>query len=295
MAVASLRYDAMQNVEESKTGLFIFDGTPSRYHEWEFRSKVRWASVADSDKRKTMSMIIESLRGEAANVAMDIGIDELMEVGGETCDEGFNKLMAGTRRMVFPFARAEAKELFKVGSKSKGLLTRQPGESMSSFVSRRRRWWTKLRQMDDSIDLSSAVRGDLMLEAAGLSPTEQKLVLTSIGNSRDFDRLGEALIEQHSNIHLGERRKASPAKPKYPAKQLGYGKGRGHKPWRSAHYGDVVEDFDESDDETEDEDDSFDTSADPSFTGAFLGAAGTEEEEEAVLDTKDEVEMDVYI
>ena len=159
-----------------------------------------------------------------------------MEVGDETEDAGYKKLMDGILRMIFPFARAEAKELFKVGSKSKGMMTRQPGESMSSFVSRRRRWWTKLRQMDDSIDLSSAVRGDLMLEAAGLSPTEQKLVLTSIGNSRDFDRLGEALIEQHSNIHLGERRNASPEKQRYPAKQQGYGKGGGQKSWRRAHY-----------------------------------------------------------
>ena len=93
MAVASLRYDAMKEVEESKTGLFIFDGSSSRYHEWEFRTSVKWASVADSDKWKTMSQIIEALRGEAANVAMDIGKDALMEVGGESDDAGYKKLM----------------------------------------------------------------------------------------------------------------------------------------------------------------------------------------------------------
>ena len=42
MALASLRYSRRdnENVETDRTGVFIYDGTPSRFHEWEFRSKL---------------------------------------------------------------------------------------------------------------------------------------------------------------------------------------------------------------------------------------------------------------
>ena len=59
MAVAALRYDASSSVEETKGGIFIYDGTAARFHEWEFRSSIRIASCKDDDKPKTMSMIIE--------------------------------------------------------------------------------------------------------------------------------------------------------------------------------------------------------------------------------------------
>ena len=118
-------------IEESKQGLFIYDGSADRFHEWEFRVGIRWQATKAEDKPKTMSMIVESLRGEAAQTAMDIGKTILMNVGQDTNDDGFVKLMADMTKKVFPYARAEAKSLYKAGNKTKGALSRQAGEPMS--------------------------------------------------------------------------------------------------------------------------------------------------------------------
>ena len=34
MALNSLRYDAKVDVDETRQGLFIYGGQPSRFHEW---------------------------------------------------------------------------------------------------------------------------------------------------------------------------------------------------------------------------------------------------------------------
>ena len=139
-----MRYDYNGDVLETKGGMFIYDGTPSRFYEWQFRTSIRWSSVDHEDKQKTMSKIIDSLRGEAALVAMDVGMDELMTV------DGMDKFVAAMKKHVFPLPRAEAKELYKIGHKVNGVMSRQTGESMMSYVSRRRRWWKMLKSIDSS-------------------------------------------------------------------------------------------------------------------------------------------------
>ena len=134
MALASLRYDAGKDVTETKAGFFIYDGNPQTFHEWEFRVGIRWESTESDQKKKTMSQIIEALGGEAAQVAMDIGMEELMKIGEGTNNIGYNKLLTEMRLLVFPFARAEVKTLYKAGHKTKGALSRQPNEPMVSYV-----------------------------------------------------------------------------------------------------------------------------------------------------------------
>ena len=92
MAVSSLRYRPNAgSVDESKSGFVIFDGTPHQYHYWYFRTKLKIASVPTTteeskpeaiafaiDKRKDcIRQIVENLKGEALNVAMEVGIEEL--------------------------------------------------------------------------------------------------------------------------------------------------------------------------------------------------------------------------
>ena len=50
--------------------------------------------------------LAESLRGEAASVAMDVGIAKLISA------DGIKDLVEAMRKHVFPQARAEAKELY---------------------------------------------------------------------------------------------------------------------------------------------------------------------------------------
>ena len=79
MAIASLRYDTAAEVNESRNGVFIYDGGAAKYHEWSFRTSMRMSSQKEEDMPKTMSMIIDALRGDAAQIAMDIGTEELLK------------------------------------------------------------------------------------------------------------------------------------------------------------------------------------------------------------------------
>ena len=66
-------------------------------------------------------------------IAMDVGLTELLK------PTGLEQLVEAMKKHVFPQTRAEAKELYRVGHKTGGILSRQSGESVMNFVSRRRR------------------------------------------------------------------------------------------------------------------------------------------------------------
>ena len=116
------------------------------------------------DKPAAMAKVVEGLRGEANNVAMDIGFETLLDP-----EKGLKTLIDEMRKMVFPQAAAEAKELYRAGHKIRGVLSRQPGEPMTNYVKRRKRWWSLLKNLDSTVELSTKILGDLCLEASGLS------------------------------------------------------------------------------------------------------------------------------
>ena len=108
---------------------------------------------------------------------MDIGFERLLDR-----ETGLTTLTHEMRKMVFPHAAAEAKELYRAGHKRRGVLSRQPGEPMTNYVKRRKRWWSLLKNLDSTVELSTKILGDLCLEASGLSNDQQLMVLTSTGN-----------------------------------------------------------------------------------------------------------------
>ena len=50
MAGIDLRYDASSLTQETRNGTFIYDGTAAKFHEWEFRTMVKWQS-SEEQKR----------------------------------------------------------------------------------------------------------------------------------------------------------------------------------------------------------------------------------------------------
>ena len=114
----------------------MYDGTPGKFHEWEFRTMVKWQSSEPQKRLQSLSIVIDGLRGEAARIAMDIGHAVLLNENGT----GIQKLVEDIRKFVFPQAKAKAKELYQLGHKKNGTMARQTGKPMVSYVSRRRRW-----------------------------------------------------------------------------------------------------------------------------------------------------------
>ena len=187
---------------------------------------------------------MKALRGEAYQIAMDFGIDLLL------VKDGIEKeLMTRIMQHAFPKIKSEAKELYRAGHQEGGILSRQRGEPVTSYIDRRRRWWTKLQVMDNTINLSDETRGELMLDNARLTRVERLMVLTSTGNVTTFDAIAKALTDQHRMLHKEEKRFDKGNKGAQPR---GESKGKNNWPKRQGFYSSTYEeeDYDSDDDAT---------------------------------------------
>ena len=134
-AVHSLKFSAHSRVpEENKQGFLIYDGNAKEFHTWCFRTRLKLAStLAQCDDtpedrakatQKLAANVTEVLRGDALQVAMDMGEENLLKT------TGVDVLIEKMRESVFPMVQEEALDLYREGHKSHGILTRQHGESM---------------------------------------------------------------------------------------------------------------------------------------------------------------------
>ena len=157
------------------------------------------SASATQARTEMVQKVLEGLREEAFELARDIGVDVLTQPGG------LRKFVKKLRDVVFPRASEEARELFKAGQKP-GSLARQNGESMLSYVSRRRRWWKLLKTLDGSIELSEPMRVELLLELSGLSRQEIIVIKACAPDAKSFESVAATLVEQYSGVHLREGR-----------------------------------------------------------------------------------------
>ena len=57
---------------ETRNGSYIYDGPPARFHEWEFRTRMKVQGRTDQQYPTAMSHVIEGLRGDAFLIAQEI-------------------------------------------------------------------------------------------------------------------------------------------------------------------------------------------------------------------------------
>ena len=116
-----------------------------------------------------MSKVCDGLRGDA----LEVGFDYLREVI-DGRPSGINTLISHIREQVFPLTEQGPKELFHRRT------------FVQTNVSRRRRCWTLLTQVDPLMHLSEGHRSDMLLDLSGLTREERVMVQASINNERDF-------------------------------------------------------------------------------------------------------------
>ena len=196
MALASLRFqrNAHDN-EETRQGMTVFAGDATSFHEWQFRLQIKKSSCKTEELHALTAKVVDALRGEALSCAMEIGLDKLMKA------DGLDLFVQRVQARIFPQRTAEARELLKQGMRVGGPKSRILGEPMTSYISRRRRWWTLVREMDNTLELGGTVQGSMMLEQDGLSRFEQNMVLTHTRGQRTMTAIAEALLEQHYDVH----------------------------------------------------------------------------------------------
>ena len=144
MALASLRYEGHGHAEENRAGIMVYDGAPQRFNEWKFQTEMEIeAAIIDRDdkkRREKTADIVKALRKDAFDIAMDMGKEDLMK------KDGIPNLIVAIGRNAFPRQVTEAKDLYKAGHSETGILSRQSGESIPSYINRRRRWWRELKK-----------------------------------------------------------------------------------------------------------------------------------------------------
>jgi len=217
MAVKSMKYQAnLRLPEETKTGFVIWSGNAADYPHWKYRTNLKFRAIhhyknAEYNAKfcETMVAVGEALRGDALTVQMDIG-DDILDPIWE--GEGYNKMSRGHRLLmeamklkVFPQVEDEAKQMYTEFHTIVFSFSRQPSESMLSFIQRRQLAYALLKELDENrATLSSEMLGDTLLDNSGLNRTEKLLILTSTSNSKKLEDIEEALKKQHPKIHMNE-------------------------------------------------------------------------------------------
>ena len=202
MVLASLRFQRnAQDYEETRQGMTVFAGDAASFHERQLGLQIQKSSCKAEELPALTAKVVDALRGEALSCAREIGLDKLMKV------DGLDLLVHRVQARIFPQRTAEARELRKQGMRVGGSMSRIPGEPMG-YISRRRRWWTLVREMDNT--LGDTVHGSMMLEKAGLSRFEQNMVLTHTRGQRTMTAIAEPLLEQHYDVHHRGRETPAP-------------------------------------------------------------------------------------
>ena len=99
--------------EENKQGFVYYAGTPQDYHFWKFKTELRSATTKDEKFANMMARLIESLRGDALQIAVDIGAESLTTSGRS----GLKTLHERITSHVFPIMKDEVPYTKKVSEK----------------------------------------------------------------------------------------------------------------------------------------------------------------------------------
>ena len=157
-----------QALAETRAGIPKYKGGPLGFEEWKFKvlgkvANIKMAYNGEDDapikERKLielLSNVVDSLEGDAVRLAMDLEARESLHT-----NSGVERLVKEIEASIPYGDRSEdAQRLWQLGAKTHGELTRQKGESMVSYISRRRRWWAKLKERDPQIDVSETLLAD---------------------------------------------------------------------------------------------------------------------------------------
>ena len=209
---------------EGKFGVPRFDGQPAALSEYCFRVRARAKRESLMEKTEVSKLgplglrLIEGQRGTALRLAQQT---DQQALAGE---QGHEILLTLFEKSLKPKKIQEARELYAAGSKDGGMLSRQNGESMASYIMRRRAWWHHLQQLDGSMQVSETILAEQLLVNAGITEDQSLMVRTTVGGKMTMDCICEELINQRPRVHERE-------------KHRGKGYGGGFKPWKKGFKG----------------------------------------------------------
>lgn len=133
---------------EGKFGIPRFSGDPSGLQEYAFRIRTRAFREERMEKDEVKKLgplglrMIEGLRGTALRLAQTMKVEDLAKANGPEA------LLTLFEKSLKPRKAQEARELYSAGCREGGVLSRQNSEPMSSYILRRKTWWSMLQRLD---------------------------------------------------------------------------------------------------------------------------------------------------
>ena len=220
---------------EGKFGIPRFNGEATRLSEYKFRVQARIMKEKALTKEEREKLgplglrLIEGLSGTALRLAQTMSMEDLGK------EDGANKLVDIFEKALRPKRMQQARELYQAGSSPHGLLSRQQGEPISTYVLRRRTWYRCLVDCSAEMSLPDMVLAEQLLASAGISQDHQLLVRTALKGEISFDAVADELVAQHGRIHERERKGPHHRGPSHKG---GHGKpwSTGARTWRPTGY-----------------------------------------------------------
>ena len=153
MASGSLAYRHHADLEAdlTKFGFLVYGGTIRDFHEWEFRAMTRWDPDQGSGEERSRFQVPRLLKGRGIHCRRRLGCGSPGFAGQHTQDHREGEIQP------VPLTGTRKQGLYRLGTQIGGMLSRQAGEPMTSYLSRRRRWWRKMRQQDKTVAISESI------------------------------------------------------------------------------------------------------------------------------------------
>ena len=220
-------------------GVPRYDGSPSTLQEYAFRVRLRAARDQAMDPNELKKhgplglRLIDGLTGAALQVVREVEVSKLAE------KDGHELLLRHLYQAFRPRRQQEARELYAAGAQTHGVLSRQSGEPMTSFLLRRRTWYKMLCDLDDKLALPEAILSEQVLMSSGISSDHQLLIRTALAGKMTVNDVCNELIAQHPNIHEKELRHRQD-RHDHRFSRSGKGKSKSFHTWSPPSYQDVA-------------------------------------------------------
>ena len=186
-------------MQQTKAGLPYYDGNPYDFEQWYFVAMGKYDAYASKkdvevqtqDRIELSVKVIEGLKDDALKCAMDLDRDVVVAPDGVLrIAEAIKASWAGKLEIA-------TKELHREGGKRDGVLARVPGESMASYVSRRRRWYRSLTTLDKTFSIPEHLPLEMMMDCAGITDHQQQLARLETAHTRDSESRACPRVSSH--------------------------------------------------------------------------------------------------
>ena len=196
-----------QPLQNRKDGTLMYDGSPHQFEDWKAQVEVQVATARlakDAEDipinlSKVGSKIFTGLHGDALRI-----VKEKVGTVKVPTEEGAKLMLTAIDEELFIRRREIAKDLHKQGTFQYGILSRASGEPMSAYISRRQRWWERVRTLDQGITIPDSMLADYMLDAARLTDEQKLHVRTQCDDELEMAKVIKHLKRLYSNLHEKE-------------------------------------------------------------------------------------------